>query len=1208
MGGKQDGMGKRLSKPRTNNNSSPNLLNFTDQPLESSSPFTSSDMDYFGDATVVTSQGERRSRRKSRSKIRAYLYGSHSESSQTLSSDEDDQSPSKRLSGAAQGARRRLSRTGSAFMQLSNARSSTSQSSNPSNSNLLLAYDTEESVMVAETIKEKAHIASLAAHNHVSSPIDEEKHVDSIFAPVRRKSLYTPGIATRNAGDILRKPPPPLTSQNILTEADRNYYYNPAHPETSPLARLAALNISEDGRSTPSNLNIPHLGGLQLGTLRVMNGAASPIPQMSTSTTFCSLPSQHSIARDESHMCSEGSGDEGRMTPRSTLGLRSNTINSPVTRSAPPAKSMPEAWNEQAFLDRQLSVNSGPESPGCSSAMADAYIAELSGSPFSRCPSARKPTHDIFDDEAIAIPEMDWVKMAEVHELAQNSREDAFEKLNGDSLSPSQIQRLSIPYSFSSNYDGALEATAKPDSGYNSHESLDVKQCPLLEYDMDRFEVQDSKHGSKMPLSHAPDNAKFGAPPKLQPSFTVIPRHAMKDAESKVGSTGSLESTKASRPPDRPTSRILVRKLQKSRPKSQPPPLQATFSADFNELAESDIPRVPSLMAAKHAERITRFPLLKHTFPSPAHTSSRDSTSLKEVSTLPVIFPLQLNAPEAVGTITSMNSVLRGVNMLEGGEGPFQKTSPIEEKHDGEDKAFDIIRSPSWSNFGRSKRKKEQKKLVKRAEEERRRLEKEERELAKRLEQDRKDLERQLKKEERKGRSSGSRTSSRIRGRSTERRPSQYEASATIADFGTISTAIGSSPYDIATAIHPNAGRDASGSHPYQMTSVIQKPRSIVGEDDVISSEAKHSRSRASSQGIHSEKPDSSAGWKPLPQTMLSDAPPIPALSASDIRAHGLDWAKSGQRRRSYSTQSNPQSEPEYTEPGPFNDRGGVPGKMLRPHSMMLAAPPVPALPSLQRVEQQEGKVSQSRPRSMVIDPSSDSSSIGETIKSTRVPRNQQGILTPPEARSSKLVVPDLWSNGSLEKRSPKQEAPNRSTDESAIDDTAKSSDNNDNNSMWEAHRRAWSQRRKSAGEALIIHTRTNKPFLNPVESFAPTLIPESRTAPLLGPVEEGVAPELWGRGALIQSTSCYSIPRKRVGSGPPLSAEPTSTLARLSGRYEGGLQYGYEPGCGLGGSAGTRGAKTEASRKSVDVSRGFGLDLSDVPVFVAATPKETAP
>ena len=220
MGLQQGGVSRRLSKPRTNNNSSSSLLNFSDHSLQTSPPLTSSDLNYFGDVPVVISQGERRSRRKSRSKIRAYLYGSRNESSQTFSSD-DDESTSKGSSGDSWSSKKRRSLVGSSLMQLSSAKCPTARLSNASNTGLLSPSDTEESAIVAQQIKQRAHNDTLAAHNHHPSPMDEDKHVDSIFAPVRRKSLYTPGIATRNTRDILQKPPLLQGPQNALSEADR---------------------------------------------------------------------------------------------------------------------------------------------------------------------------------------------------------------------------------------------------------------------------------------------------------------------------------------------------------------------------------------------------------------------------------------------------------------------------------------------------------------------------------------------------------------------------------------------------------------------------------------------------------------------------------------------------------------------------------------------------------------------------------------------------------------------------------------------------------------------------------------------------------------------------------------------------------------------------------------------------------------------------
>lgn len=52
--------------------------------------------------------------------------------------------------------------------------------------------------------------------------------------------------------------------------------------------------------------------------------------------------------------------------------------------------------------------------------------------------------------------------------------------------------------------------------------------------------------------------------------------------------------------------------------------------------------------------------------------------------------------------------------------------------------------------------------------------------------------------------------------------------------------------------------------------------------------------------------------------------------------------------------------------------------------------------------------------------------------------------------------------------------------------------------------------------------------------------------------------------------------------------------------RFSGGLGYGWERGVGFGGSAGTRQKNdTKAARKSVADSQNFGVDLSDIPVFM---------
>ena len=141
---------------------------------------------------------ERSARQDARSKLRAYLHGSRNGKADSSDDDEEEQ---RGLPGIAKSVKHRLSRVGTASStsQLSSPGASTSQLSISSNPQL----DITDSARMVEEIKEKAYMDSIAARNHVPSPIDEDMHVDSIPSPIRRKSLYTPGIATRTPNDIL---------------------------------------------------------------------------------------------------------------------------------------------------------------------------------------------------------------------------------------------------------------------------------------------------------------------------------------------------------------------------------------------------------------------------------------------------------------------------------------------------------------------------------------------------------------------------------------------------------------------------------------------------------------------------------------------------------------------------------------------------------------------------------------------------------------------------------------------------------------------------------------------------------------------------------------------------------------------------------------------------------------------------------------------
>ena len=160
----------------------------------------------------------------------------------------------------------------------------------------------------------------------------------------------------------------------------------------------------------------------------------------------------------------------------------------------------------------------------------------------------------------------------------------------------------------------------------------------------------------------------------------------------------------------------------------------------------------------------------------------------------------------------------------------------------------------------------------------------------------------------------------------------------------------------------------------------------------------------------------------------------------------------------------------------------------------------------------------------------------------------------------------------------------------------------------WEDQGRAWAQRRRSAGDGILKSAdRLRQPQTRTERSEDEHQEPEAPSRPPPAP-------------PILHNPQFLDVPKPPSRRPPPppphgndfsasKNASTTSLQSmisiesnaqRLSGRYDGGLNFGYEPGLGVGGSAGTRNMKTGASRKSVHVSVGYGIDLSDVPIFVA--------
>ena len=1068
---------RRLSKPRMNKSSS-NLL--SEQPTTPSSPHNSSDLDYFGsDAVVIDSRGERRSRSKSRSRIKAYLYGSSHDLVQN-SSDEDETQPA--VAGAVRDVRKRLSRTGSSIMSLQSAKASVMRLSNSSSSGLLSSrsaesqgMDPEESAMVADQIKQRAYYDSLAAQNHVSTPVDEDKHIDSTMAPLRRKSLYTPGIATRNASDILRKPPKPLT--------DHEYYYDPSRPQTSPLSHLASLSVGEDGRSTPCDLQYPQLGGLQLGTLRVTNGASSTSVPVNQPSDFAYRPATpESKTNDEYYTASEGSmtGDRDHVIsppPRAESLLKhestiedSMRVDNQVTGSLDKSLSFERESSSEYFFpsseinDQAADFEGRTIDPGAhlrSKGFSDTLDSEkgmliksLPSQQVSKiCPIeaaesnklltlGKKPSDDAehFEREKSKLSlylEVGSPKGCRVDEATLGQRFPLQSKIphevvpfKGEVLSeplPSKTRSLGYDSVQREEPDVCCHLGAQSPNG-----ALDIADEYIAELESSPFAYSSPKD-KRTAITHSRDSAKdmwrsctFEAdvqhagngsgsrkdafrkltvhgdlPSTWKPECLSVPlsrpsRHSasagLHQPDSRYCSYGSLtggptdevcletennpihptQVTASLQPQTLEPVRSSVRssfwgpksKLKKQRPKSQPPPMN--LIREHHELADANIPRIPSNIAARHANRLSQFPLLEHTFASSQHTMINRALSPAPVHETPVRFPSPANTLQAASApIDSFRTATQK---------PQASTILVDED---DWSASNIVRSPSWSEFGGGgRRRKQQRRQAKEEKEIEKRLLEEEKELEKRRQKSRKDLDRHIRKDENKQKVTYSRSASRTRARSSEGQ-CPHDTPITIADFGTVTESLGNSPYDIAKSTPPNP-QTTRRWHPHQISTAMPRPSPSLG-----------ARARA--------------------QTMFWDMPSVPALAAVDLKVHNIEWARERQRNQISAT---PNAES-------LIDSGAIPAKLTRRDNVaMEMAPPVLALPSATQLKRREAEITRSRPRSMFLEKPMPIASSQEMEDETAVPRSPESALsaTPHKTKGSEFV-PDIWSSGKEERQ-----------------------------------------------------------------------------------------------------------------------------------------------------------------------------------------------
>lgn len=1108
---------QRLSKPQTK--SSRDLLKHIERNRESCSPISLADTYVFDDQiTIVNSQsGDRRSRRTSRSRIRELLSGVVPRKSQSGISFEDeglkewgeirrgrnirqpeiglgasDEPLSSPLASSIQ-----LSHYSNSKLYLPIENSSSNHASTFSNSRLFLSYDdnNSESNLVAMQIMEKAHADSITAQNHIPLSADEDMYVDAVVSPIRRRSLYTPGIATRTPNDILRKMPPP---KRALSKEDRDYYYNPNLSESSPLGLLAAMDLGSHGRSTPASLEYSHLGGLKPGTLRIMNGTTSPAPVNINPLRMHPLKSEL-LEHSGSFMDLEGvpSHDQSPPNPFST--------NSDLVFSASPLQANQKLeegdWSQMRddnsksdaqskgvnFNDEQkdedgfvkLSIpgnasnissdkrvlthykNVSPKLKDNTLSIAQSYIQELPKSPFADGGSSsqssitleyvsyQEPTrYDSFNDEGIEIskspqPVMDaWRSFTDDtknrHDKGENT-EDALRKLMANAAPRSEVISRTEP---------TFAIPTEVHSSSNSKETFAAKMTYNTDSGYGSSDSLKSFVASALDDSVRSVNAttSFVSLPTTLPCDPISGKMfwpSQRSTENGPAQPFALQSHLSSPPlvggnsqmtEHAPTAQLG--NLNDSNATVQP--ASASSSRKFAKVRKLQKSRPFSQQAPAHSLFVQSVRKLSQSTVPPVSSeiAARHSERLREFPLLEHTFPSSQDVKRDDGSPTEEFIAV-----------PIRFPSPTNVP----DRRNSIIRS----NLDWPKLKSKKSKSIKRG---------------------------------------NSATTSK-----SQRRNSLSESPAALTNFG--SENLGDNPYDIARfAADSREQRLGHVSHLLVKDNLKPRPKSVIGMGKEVVVEGARSHGRQKSQNLSQNCMESS--------TRLKDGEGVPVRLT---------------RRRSM-----------------FVDA---------PPSLPEQVPPIPVMPTKQQIAIWQARVS---------NPTAVGSNTSPPV--LQIDRSTENPKSPPQTR--RAVVKNS---------------------EKKLDALKE----------WHSIRLCEDQRRKSEGDALIARFQA----LRISNTLPPIVHPSSRSKEYIAyrkscsldvrnsdtPID--ITPPQPSRQPppLPSQENSFSSPQASSYSGKRVAAA-TANFEQITGRYAGGLSYGYEPGYGLGGSAGTRNNMNTGSRKSLHV------------------------
>ena len=699
-----------------------------------------------------------------------------------------------------------------------------------------------------------------------------------LAAMVRRKSNFTPGVATRDTPAKLQKRSPP-SNKSLNNPGQKRAGAKTWSPEmfsASPLAKLASLDgrretPSPESRSvTPINLDKSFIGTQTLGTLRIMNGTASPEPSIRSG--MGPRPLQSPIRDEDYCTASEGSG---RTSPERASMHTSQSHQSfgedhaTTPRQSSPFRSNVEVSERSASYQHNNGSTHALGTRDSYSTLRDHTLRPAQS--WHTAASVPISPSQMYMSEAVSNPFLPFPG-SDAEENAIQGDEDAYDYLDRiHSQTPREIRGMEPIAS-----DGLFDDTESVYSSKSSqllHDNRRKEQTfELNEHPIDENEslkaflpVQvpferpqaDSGYASSSSLRSTQDSS--GQKPREMPrpkanmiysdgpqahQWAQQTKHFMPTAvrDISVSTTGAIKSTspRASiESPSKPTTRLNLnpesffkgpvnttasapvtpekghsptrsgpKKLQKKRPASYHAHSAPLILPSATLMSIENVPRVPVHVATTFNERLRRQPGTDYLDHGETRDSVRTPSPIFDVA---IRFPSPSRSPERLPPLAQQRARVSFGDRVMKPNMFRRKSQQGAEPHAG------------WPGFGR-----------------------------------------------------------------------QNALPMGVSDFGSVAGSLGTSPYDLASVASGPRRRGPSSqpvTHPHQMSSM--RVRGITGMTDKEASEFAQRRSRdrmANMANVLPPRPKSFYGhasdsFEALPSSNIrprsfhSDQPPVPILS-----------------------------------------------------------------------------------------------------------------------------------------------------------------------------------------------------------------------------------------------------------------------------------------------------------------------------------------